>query len=196
MVTLFQKFFSSFVSSMWDSSWPSFDETIPVDINSSSQKQSQKQKISTLRSVRLNDRFSHSRHRFTSLTFDRQNRLSVQHHDIYSHSVDCTRVPWESLTSMVISLALVNSSHHWSVINWFLPCSNSDHCNQMDRIILCGRRDEYPGYLLSAHRFPRLRWHILYESQHGSTFVCLWLCSDLCMYDIDLHCISSSYTQV
>ena len=32
--------------------------------------------------------------------------------------------------------------------------------------------------------------------QHGSTFVWLWLCSNLRLYDIDLHCISSSYVQV
>ena len=161
--TSFQNYVLSFMSSMWDSSWPSFDETIPVDISSLSGKQSQKQKLSTLRFVCLNDRFSHSRHRFTSLTFDQQNRLGVQHQDIYSHSVDGTRVPWESLTSMVISLALVNGSHHLLVIKWFLPCSTSDHCNHMDRIILCGRQDEEPGYLFKRSLlFPRLRWSFVY----------------------------------
>ena len=120
--------------------------------------------FSTLRSVCLNDRFSCSRHRFTSLTFDRQNRLGVRHQDIYSHSVDCTRVPWESLTLMVISLALVNGSHHWPVIKWFLPCSNSDHCNHMDRIVPCGRRDEDPGHWFKSTHcfFPRLRWSFVY----------------------------------
>ena len=129
-------------------------------------------KFSTLRSVCLNDRFSHSQQRFTSLTFDQENRLGVQHQDTYSHSVDCTRVPWESLTLMVISLALVNGSHHWLVIKWFLPCSTSDHCNHMDRIVLCGRQDEDPGHLFkSAHCFfLRLRW----------SFVCLaWI--HICM---------------
>ena len=102
--------------------------------------------------------------RFTSLTFDRNIPLGVRHQKIYSHSVDCTRIPWESLTSMVISLALINSSHHWSVIKWFLPCSTSEHCNHMDIIVLCRRRDKDLGYLLSAHSlFPRLRWSILYE---------------------------------
>ena len=42
-------------------------------------------KFSTLRSVCLNDRFSLSRHRFTSLTFDRKSPLSVRHQNIYSH---------------------------------------------------------------------------------------------------------------
>ena len=32
--------------------------------------------------------------------------------------------------------------------------------------------------------------------QHGSTFVWSWICSNLHMYDKDLHCISGSYVQV
>jgi hypothetical protein len=46
---------------------------------------------------------------FTSLTPDRMIPSNVQLQIINSHSMDCTKVPWESLTSMVISLALVNS---------------------------------------------------------------------------------------
>ena len=106
--------------------------------------------FSTLRSICLNDRFSLSRHRFTSLTFDRQSRLGVRRQDICLHLVDFTSVPWESLTLMVISLALVNGSHHWLVIKWFLPCSTSNHCNRMDRFVLCERRDEDPRYLFKA----------------------------------------------
>ena len=45
---------------------------------------------------------------FTSLTPDQEIPSSVRHQIIYSQSMDCTIVPWESLTSMVISLALVN----------------------------------------------------------------------------------------
>jgi hypothetical protein len=45
---------------------------------------------------------------FTSLTPDRKIPLNVRLQLIHLHSMDCTRVPWESLTSMVISLALVN----------------------------------------------------------------------------------------
>ena len=45
---------------------------------------------------------------FTSLTPDRKIPSDVRHQLIYSHSMDCTMVPWDSLTSMVISLALVN----------------------------------------------------------------------------------------
>ena len=111
-------------------------------------------KLSTLRYVCLNDKLSHSRHRFTSLTFDRNIQQIVRYQIIYSHSRDCTRVPWESLTSLVISLALINGCHHWPIIKWFLPCSTSKHCNHMDRIILFGRRDKDPRSLLSAHGFP------------------------------------------
>ena len=117
--------------------------------------------MSTLRSICINDRPSRFRHRFTSLTFDWNIWLSVRHKIIYSHSGYCTRVPWESSTPMVISLTLVNGSHHWPVIKWFLPCSTSKPCNHMERIILCGRRDKDPRYLLKVLiAFPRLQWSI------------------------------------
>ena len=45
---------------------------------------------------------------FTSLALDRKIMSVVRHQLIYSQSMDCTIVPWESLTSMVISLTLVN----------------------------------------------------------------------------------------
>jgi hypothetical protein len=45
---------------------------------------------------------------FSLLTPDREFSLNVLPQLIYSHSVDRTSVPWESLISMVISLALVN----------------------------------------------------------------------------------------
>jgi hypothetical protein len=38
--------------------------------------------------------------------------MDVQLHLIHSHVSECTRLPWESLTSMVISLALVNGLPH------------------------------------------------------------------------------------
>ena len=107
---------------------------------------------------------------------------SFRHQDIYSHLVDCTRVPWESLTSMMISLALVNSSHHWPVIKWFLPCSTLDHCNHMDRIVPCGRWDEGPRYLFKALiGFPQLLMEFyissmdphLYGHGYAQIFVCM-----------------------
>jgi hypothetical protein len=48
---------------------------------------------------------------FLLLTSDREIPSSVQLQLINSHSLDCTRVPWESLTLMVISLAFVNGIH-------------------------------------------------------------------------------------
>jgi hypothetical protein len=45
---------------------------------------------------------------FSSLTPDWDIPLNVRPQLIYSHSLDCTSVPWESLTLMVISLTLVN----------------------------------------------------------------------------------------
>jgi hypothetical protein len=48
---------------------------------------------------------------FSLLTPDREISLSFPPHLVDSHSLDCTSVPWESLTLMVISLALVNDIH-------------------------------------------------------------------------------------
>ena len=48
---------------------------------------------------------------FTSLALDRKIPSIVRHQLIYSRSLDCTVVPWESLTSMVISLTLINGLH-------------------------------------------------------------------------------------
>ena len=48
---------------------------------------------------------------FSLLTPDREIPPSVRLQLINSHSLDCTSVPWDSLTLMVISLALVNGIH-------------------------------------------------------------------------------------
>jgi hypothetical protein len=48
---------------------------------------------------------------FSLLTPDRKILPSVRLQLINSHSLDCTRVPWESLTLMMISIALVNGIH-------------------------------------------------------------------------------------
>jgi hypothetical protein len=48
---------------------------------------------------------------FSLLTPNREIPPSVQPQLIDSHSLDCTSVPWESLTLMVISLTLVNDIH-------------------------------------------------------------------------------------
>ena len=48
---------------------------------------------------------------FSLLTPDWEIPSSVQPHPIDSHLLDCTKVPWESLTLMVIALTLVNGIH-------------------------------------------------------------------------------------
>jgi hypothetical protein len=48
---------------------------------------------------------------FSLLTPDWEISSNVRPQLIDSHSLDCTRVPWASLTLMVISLSLVNSIH-------------------------------------------------------------------------------------
>jgi hypothetical protein len=48
---------------------------------------------------------------FSLLTSDGKVSLSVQPQLIDSHLLDCTGVHWQSLTLMVISLALVNGIH-------------------------------------------------------------------------------------
>ena len=75
----------------------------------------------------LNGRLPCFQHDFTSLTLDWNILQSVRLQFLYSHSMKCTNIPWESLTLMVISLTLVNSFHQWLVIKWFLPCSTSSH---------------------------------------------------------------------
>ena len=62
---------------------------------------------------------------FTSLAADREIPLNIWHQLIYSYSLDCTGVPWGSLTSLVVSLVLFNDINQWPVIKWFLPCSTS-----------------------------------------------------------------------
>ena len=77
----------------------------------------------------------------------------------------------------------------------------------MDRIVLCGRREEDPGYLLSAHLFPQaameyivwvLAWiHICMivavlkfaSIWHRSTLYVWYLCTSLSLLHMDLRCI-------
>ena len=72
--------------------------------------------------------------------------------------LDCTLVPWESLTSMVISLALVNGFYQWPVIKWFLPCSTSTP--------VITWLDSYFGWWGWRHwilsLWSRLRWSMYY----------------------------------
>ena len=68
----------------------------------------------------------------------------------------------------------------------------------MDRIVLCGRQDKDLGICWKAliAFSPGCDGIYCMKYHHGSTIVWSWLCSDLHLYEIDLHCISSSYVQV
>ena len=50
------------------------------------------------------------------MTFDRKILRGVRRQVLYSHHVNCTAVPWGSLSLLVIPLALVNGLHYWPVI--------------------------------------------------------------------------------
>ena len=88
---------------------------------------------------------------------------------IYSHSLECTKVPRESLTLMVISPALVNGLPHWPVIKWFLPCSTPRHPFTWSDSYHIGIGMKTLGWAITLiYASPRLRrssieqWHIHY----------------------------------
>jgi hypothetical protein len=71
--------------------------------------------------------------------------MNVRPQLIYSHSLECTRVPWESLTSLVISLALVKwftSMTGNQVVSTMFDIKSSIH---MARFVPHRDRDEDPG---------------------------------------------------
>ena len=72
--------------------------------------------LSTLKLACLNGKFLTPGDRYTSMTFDRKIFRGVRRQVLYSHHVNCTAVPWGSLSLSVIPLALVNGLHHWPVI--------------------------------------------------------------------------------
>ena len=72
--------------------------------------------FSTLKLACLNGKFLTSGDRYTSMTFDQKILRGVRRQVLYSRHVNCTAVPWGSLSLLVIPLALVNGLHHWPVI--------------------------------------------------------------------------------
>ena len=62
---------------------------------------------------------------FSSFSFNWHVLCGVWIQLIHSHHTDCTVVPWESLTSLVVSLASINGLHHCLEIRWCLPCLTS-----------------------------------------------------------------------
>ena len=136
--------------------------------------------------------------------FYREILLSVRLHLIYSHFMDCTEVPWESLTSMVISIAVVKVFHQWPIIKWFLPCSTSTPIiawldsylwkmglKTLDLIILVQVAMEYLWFVLTHRSTLRVTWLCpnLSLLTHRSTMYFWWLCSDLSRVGMDPQCM-------
>ena len=126
----------------------------------------------------LNGRLPCSQHDFTSLDLDWNISPNVRLQVLYSHLMICTRVSWESLTSMVISLTLIHNLHQWLVIKWFLPCSTSRHCNHLLRFVSLWVRLEDPRLFGT---FPRLWWSLVWVILKRSTLYWSWLCYHLIM---------------
>ena len=81
--------------------------------------------FSTLKLACPNVKFLTSSDRFTSMAFNRKILRGVRRQVLYSHHVNCTTVPWGSLSLLVIPLALDNSLHHWLIIRCCLSMFNS-----------------------------------------------------------------------
>ena len=72
------------------------------------------------------------------MSLDRQILQVARHQHIYLHFARCTWVPWHSLTSLVIFLALVNDIHQWPVIQLFLFMLDLDTFIRMTTIVPLG----------------------------------------------------------
>jgi hypothetical protein len=112
---------------------------------------------------------------FTSLTPNRKISSDVWPQLIHSHSVDCTSVPWESLTSNQVVSTMFDFNT----------------CNHMVRFILSGDGIEYPGTHLfgpGCDGICIICWHIdplcmsrgyvvsIWIFLHRSTVYSWWLC--------------------
>jgi hypothetical protein len=109
-IFLYPKSVTYFVSLMGDTSRPSRDESFLVDFISLSKKRLRNYLVPYSLHALMVGFFAFD-NGFTSLILDREILSSVQLQLIYSHLLDCTGVPWGSLTSLMISLSLVNSFH-------------------------------------------------------------------------------------
>ena len=84
---------------------------------------------------------------------------------MYSHFARCTWVPWHSLTSLVICLALVNDIHQWSIIQWFLSMLDLDTYIRMIRAAPLGfLAGEYYLLFLMTPSAVIEAWLQIYES--------------------------------
>ena len=111
---------------------------------------------------------------FTSLTPDRKIPLDVRLQLIYSHSLECTMVPWESLLSLVIYLEVFNDINEWLVIKWFLPCLTSSHLFTWLDSYCIGIEMKILGWVFTLLcALPRLRWRSFDHVKYFSTITML-----------------------
>jgi len=83
----------------------------------------------------------------------------------------------QSLTSLMISLTLVNDIHYWLIVKWFLPCLTSRNLFTWLKSYHFGIRMKTLGWeLILSCAFPRLCWRSfdthIYILSHRSTLYC------------------------
>ena len=115
----------------------------------------------------------------SSVASDWNISLSVQLQFLYSHSKECTEIIWESLTSIVISLTLVNGIHQWPIIKWFLSCLTSRNLFAW-----------LESYRLGLEWRP---WVVCYSLEYVHILRFRW--STIRSYDMDPHIIFGGYVQ-
>ena len=118
--------------------------------------------------------------RISSMASDQNIPLSVQLQYVYSNSKECTEIPWESLTLMMISLALVEGIHQRWVIKWFLPCLKSRHLFT---------------WIESYHLVLEWRtWMVRFSLEYVPIFTLQWII--VWSHYMDPNCMSGGYVQV
>ena len=93
----------------------------------------------TLKLACHNGKFLTSGDRYTSMTFDQKILRGVRRQVLYSRHVNCTAVPWGSLSLLVVPLASVNSFHYWLVIGRCSCMFNFNSCIRMLELVLLFR---------------------------------------------------------
>ncbi len=91
--------------------------------------------FSALKLAYINGKFLTFSDRLTSMAFDQNILCGVRHRIIYSHHMNCTIVPWGSLSLSVIPLASVNNSHYRLVIRRCLSMFNFRTSLHMDWLV-------------------------------------------------------------
>ena len=120
----------------------------------------------------LNGKFLAFDSGFTSLTPDRKILSGVRHQIIYSQSMDCTIVPWESLTSMVISLALVKRYTSMTGNQVVSTMFDFNTCNHMVRFVLWATILKTLDIIFVI----QVAREYVYFATHRSTVYVSWLC--------------------